>query len=119
MTAKNQNNAQQSEKAEAKAKAKAEANTPDETPGENPAEEPEVPEEGPEEEEPAVEEKPKKLKVLKNDGSQGVYTTYVGQFVGISTKHGEFKKGRTVVMPKKIADELKKTNPGEFEFKFS
>lgn len=48
--------------------------------------------------------------------SKGVKMTYTGQFNGISTKHGMFKKDVTVVMPKKIADELKKTNPGEFKF---
>jgi len=48
--------------------------------------------------------------------SKGVKMTYIGQFNGLSTKHGMFKKDVTVVMPKKIADELKKTNPGEFKF---
>lgn len=48
--------------------------------------------------------------------SKGVKMTYIGQFQGIATKHGEFKKDVTVVMPKKIADELKKSNPGEFKF---
>ena len=48
--------------------------------------------------------------------SKGVKMTYIGQFNGIATQYGEFKKDVTVVMPKKIADSLKKLNPGEFKF---